>query len=170
MKEDIKKDIKLKKLITISVIILLLPIAAFAHPGSLDDSGGHYNRKTGEYHYHSGEHKYGTSSSTVQTYYPFTPKPTVNITQTPISIVMATPEPETESSLGEKIFYFGCVFVFFGIPSIILFVALGAWIVDGVKFVVNRIKEKQHNKKNFGLTFIFSFHTKKEKNVKELQF
>lgn len=27
---------------------------AFAHSGGLDSKGGHYNRKTGEYHYHRG--------------------------------------------------------------------------------------------------------------------
>ena len=40
------------------LVVLLLIFAAFAynfgytHPGRTDASGGHYNRKTGEYHYH----------------------------------------------------------------------------------------------------------------------
>lgn len=148
----------MKRLITISIIILLLPFVVMAHPGSLDSNGGHYNRKTGEYHYHSGEHKYGSSSSTTQTYYPYTPKPTVNATQSPttkpLSIITATPEPEAEYSLGEKIFIAVCLFIFFGIPGIILLVALGAWFVDGVKFVINRIKEKQQNKKTAKATKI----------------
>jgi hypothetical protein len=29
-------------------------ITAFAHGGRTDDNGGHYNRDTGEYHYHHG--------------------------------------------------------------------------------------------------------------------
>lgn len=29
-------------------------VPAFAHPGGTDGSGGHYNRSTGEYHYHHG--------------------------------------------------------------------------------------------------------------------
>lgn len=99
----------MKKLITIIIITLLLPFVAFAHPGSLDANGGHYNRKTGEYHYHSGIHKYGTSSSsTTKTYYPYTPKPTVNATQAPttkpVTITTATPEPKAEKRpLWEKI-------------------------------------------------------------------
>ncbi len=137
----------MKKLITISIIILLLPFVVMAHPGSLDSNGGHYNRKTGEYHYHSGIHKYGSSSSTTQTYYPYTPKPTVNATQSPtakpISIVKATSKPETQSSLGYKIFYYICMFLIFGIPGIILLVALGGWLADGIKLVVNRIKIKE---------------------------
>lgn len=28
--------------------------SASAHSGGLDSQGGHYNRKTGEYHYHRG--------------------------------------------------------------------------------------------------------------------
>lgn len=37
---------------------------AFSHSGRTDASGGHYNRKTGEYHYHGGGRKSSVSSST----------------------------------------------------------------------------------------------------------
>lgn len=37
-------------------VTLMCPIAN-AHPGRTDSSGGHYNRKTGVYHYHSGGKK-----------------------------------------------------------------------------------------------------------------
>lgn len=41
--------------ILISVIlIILLGISASAHGGKTDSNGGHYNRSTGEYHYHHG--------------------------------------------------------------------------------------------------------------------
>lgn len=40
-------------IITISAL-LCLGITAAAHPGSTDESGGHVDRKTGEYHYHHG--------------------------------------------------------------------------------------------------------------------
>lgn len=33
---------------------VLLCSTVGAHPGRTDSSGGHYNRKTGEYHYHNG--------------------------------------------------------------------------------------------------------------------
>lgn len=38
--------------------LLIVPVSA--HPGDLDDDGGHYNRATGEYHYHHGypEHQH----------------------------------------------------------------------------------------------------------------
>jgi hypothetical protein len=32
----------------------LLPTVCLSHPGRTDANGGHYNRKTGEYHYHNG--------------------------------------------------------------------------------------------------------------------
>lgn len=37
-----------------SLIFAAISLIAFsgAHPGGLDANGGHYNRKTGEYHYH----------------------------------------------------------------------------------------------------------------------
>ena len=34
--------------------MMKLTIPVFAHPGSLDENGGHYDRSTGEYHYHHG--------------------------------------------------------------------------------------------------------------------
>ena len=38
----------------ITILLLLLTVPAYAHPGKTDDNGGHYNRSTGEYHYHHG--------------------------------------------------------------------------------------------------------------------
>jgi len=34
------------------ILTLIVPTAALPHGGGLDANGGHYNRKTGEYHYH----------------------------------------------------------------------------------------------------------------------
>lgn len=36
------------------VMVLALAVSAAAHGGRTDSSGGHYNRSTGEYHYHHG--------------------------------------------------------------------------------------------------------------------
>jgi uncharacterized membrane protein YedE/YeeE len=45
-----------KNLIIILTLFLLaiLSFSAFAHGGGTDGNGGHYNRDTGEYHYHHG--------------------------------------------------------------------------------------------------------------------
>lgn len=44
----------------IAVLLLSLTVTAYAHPGRTDANGGHYNRSTGEYHYHHGypEHQH----------------------------------------------------------------------------------------------------------------
>ena len=36
------------------LLLLCFPIASLAHPGRTDANGGHYDRSTGEYHYHHG--------------------------------------------------------------------------------------------------------------------
>lgn len=40
--------------------IILIAFSSYAHPGRTDGNGGHYNRSTGEYHYHHGypEHQH----------------------------------------------------------------------------------------------------------------
>jgi hypothetical protein len=44
------------------VIICLLSVQAYAHPGRTDSNGGHYDHSTGEYHYHSGSSSQSGSS------------------------------------------------------------------------------------------------------------
>lgn len=53
----------MKKILSLILILLLSILSAFtvlAHPGKTDSNGGHYNRSTGEYHYHHGypEHQH----------------------------------------------------------------------------------------------------------------
>lgn len=50
-------------------------LSVFAHPGSLDSNGGHWDRKSGTYHFHKGTNTGGSSSSNSNTYAyePFTP-------------------------------------------------------------------------------------------------
>lgn len=48
----------MKKILILSIAVLLLissvSIMAYAHSGGTDSNGGHYDRSTGEYHYHHG--------------------------------------------------------------------------------------------------------------------
>lgn len=55
----------LKVALTFLLILLLTNIilSVNAHPGSLDNNGGHYNRSTGEYHYHEGTHTENNSDA-----------------------------------------------------------------------------------------------------------
>lgn len=55
----------MKRIFAIFISLLLLiscVVSASAHPGSLDENGGHWNHSTGEYHYHDGKHTTGSSS------------------------------------------------------------------------------------------------------------
>ena len=45
---------KLKRAFIAVLLLLSLAAAANAHPGKLDENGGHYDSKTGKYHYHKG--------------------------------------------------------------------------------------------------------------------
>lgn len=61
-------------LIALLIIALLLASAlpVYAHSGGTDSNGGHYDRKTGEYHYHHGtsahQHYNGRCSRTIFMY------------------------------------------------------------------------------------------------------
>lgn len=48
----------MKKILILSIAVLLLissvTIMAYAHSGGTDANGGHYDKSTGEYHYHHG--------------------------------------------------------------------------------------------------------------------
>jgi micrococcal nuclease len=52
----------MKKIIA-SFCLLFFVGTSSAHPGRLDANGGHYNRKTGEYHYHRGPNASRSSAS-----------------------------------------------------------------------------------------------------------
>ncbi|MGX6592718.1 YHYH domain-containing protein [Cetobacterium ceti] len=51
----------------IIILFFILSIASFSHPGRLDANGGHWNRKTGEYHYHRKISTPSVKSSTRKT-------------------------------------------------------------------------------------------------------
>lgn len=58
----IERKVLMKKITSISILLCLttlIQINLYAHGGRTDSKGGHYNRKTGEYHYHNS----GTSAS-----------------------------------------------------------------------------------------------------------
>lgn len=44
----------MKKIVLLFVLFISIVSISFAHSGRTDSSGGHYNRSTGEYHYHHG--------------------------------------------------------------------------------------------------------------------
>ena len=67
-----------KSFLLTSLFLIFLTVFisnVLAHPGRTDANGGHWNRKTGEYHYHNGEYagRSSSGSSSKSKYEPFTP-------------------------------------------------------------------------------------------------
>lgn len=48
------KGKEMKRILIAVVIIILCTVSVSAHAGGTDGDGGHYDRSTGEYHYHHG--------------------------------------------------------------------------------------------------------------------
>lgn len=44
----------MRRILLVLLSVTLLTVFVTAHPGRTDSNGGHYNRTTGEYHYHHG--------------------------------------------------------------------------------------------------------------------
>lgn len=65
-----------RKISLLTIIFLLsLSVSSSAHPGRTDQNGGHWDRETGEYHFHTGEYagRSSSGSTSTATYEPFTP-------------------------------------------------------------------------------------------------
>lgn len=46
----------MKRIFFISIIAISMLTITYAHSGRTDSNGGHYDRATGEYHYHNGDY------------------------------------------------------------------------------------------------------------------
>ena len=55
-------------IIFVLFLLFALSISVSAHPGRTDSNGGHYNRDTGEYHYHNGEYAGQNQDNDTYTY------------------------------------------------------------------------------------------------------
>jgi|DEB0MinimDraft_10_1074344.scaffolds.fasta_scaffold66878_2 hypothetical protein len=55
-----------KKLLSLALCLFALSLNLHAHPGGLDKSGGHYDRKTGYYHNHRDPASSSSSGGVVQ--------------------------------------------------------------------------------------------------------
>lgn len=44
----------MKRIVWLFIVFITFVSISFAHPGRTDSNGGHYDRSTGEYHYHNG--------------------------------------------------------------------------------------------------------------------
>ena len=56
----------MRKICCVSVMLVFLLTGVVAHSGRTDANGGHWNRKTGTYHYHNGGKSSSGSTATTQ--------------------------------------------------------------------------------------------------------
>lgn len=74
-------------------LVLICSVLLYGHPGRTDSKGGHYNRKTGEYHYHnSGTSSYSSPAKTTTPSYS-QPSNTYPATTAQRVTPSATPKP-----------------------------------------------------------------------------
>ncbi|MCP4258683.1 MAG: YHYH domain-containing protein [Planctomycetes bacterium] len=59
---------KLCQIFIVAIFVVTTSISLYAHSGGTDSRGGHYNRSTGEYHYHHGIRSIFLENLTFQVY------------------------------------------------------------------------------------------------------
>ncbi len=136
----------MKKLLLIASTLLILILSAvtvFAHQGRTDSSGGHYNRDTGEYHYHHGysehEHINGvcpyTSDDNTSTKASTTKQDKVQTTKsTTKRTAQTTTQPSTVKNIINKIIEFISNYSYIIFFLLIIIALLGILIKDNIIF------------------------------------
>lgn len=138
----------LKPIIAI-VLCLNVAVVAFAHPGRTDSSGGHYNRSTGEYHYHHGysahQHTDTNSDGILECPYLIDGKIVSNsgIKSGKIEVSNGETDSKDQEAKSSKksskdwwknagVLIICAIFFGFG------------FIVDGIKYVIDKIKQRRN--------------------------
>ncbi|NQX45364.1 MBL fold metallo-hydrolase [Paenibacillus tritici] len=96
----------------ISLVLILLPVIAEAHPGRTDANGGHYCRtncakwglENGEYHYHNGGGSKPAPAATKKPAVKATTKPTSKPAATPAPAALLLPKKQAAGTL--QVYYF----------------------------------------------------------------
>ncbi len=134
----------------LSIVLLMcfFHIVSFAHPGSLDSNGGHWNRKSGTYHYHSGVNT-RSSSNNLDVSPTNTPVVTIKPTATPAPTPSAYPKAVTKKQP-----YLAPLFWLFAFLIFLIFVLL--------KYIFNTIDEYKRTTESFETTikrisFLYKF-------------
>lgn len=122
----------MKRILATVLLLILIPLCALAHPGSLDENGGHFDRSTGEYHYHEGIHTNGTSYG-----YSYVTNPPVK-TARPSTTV----EPQNKQwTFGTVVLAILCVPLIFAMPFALVYVGgLFVWMVSAFVGLFTRRK------------------------------
>ena len=130
------------KFCIVACVLFFLPLSfsAFAHPGGTDYRGGHYDRSTGEYHYHHG-HPAHSHPDGVCPYDSETPDSFFRTDSSPVSTDSETEEKEWFLFKPVKILWFDI--------SLIYLLIFGAYILFYfIKFLVGRFAYLKGNFSN----------------------
>ena len=57
-----------KIILSLIILLILIPTVVNSHSGRTDSNGGHYDRSTGEYHYHNGDSVSYNSKASIEDY------------------------------------------------------------------------------------------------------
>lgn len=137
--------------------LLLLSPTVLAHSGKTDANGGHYDRSTGEYHYHHGypahQHYDMDSDGIIDCPYDFYDKTDHSSRSDSGSshAVQSTPRPspqKSDDSKAKHISVGGIVAAAILVPIFVLEIgaALYAFICIPIRSLIDRIKEKRSKK------------------------
>jgi hypothetical protein len=137
---------RLQKLLLAFALFLCLSVVVYAHPGSTHSDGGHFNRSTGEYHYHHGypahEHSDMDGDGHLDCPYSFDDKTDHSSNETGFATISKTPslehtlppivnEPpkadseQTKQDTSQKgkhyplLLGLGCILVMYGVPLLV---------------------------------------------------
>lgn len=130
--------------------LLLLSPAALAHSGKTDANGGHYDRSTGEYHYHHGypahQHYDTDGDGIIDCPYDFDDKTDHSSRSDSGSshAVQSTPRPSPQKSDDSKAKHIsvGEIVVFVILAPIVVLYAF-MFIGEPILALIDRIKEKR---------------------------
>lgn len=149
---------KKRVLLIISIIILsFIPLIAYAHPGSLDSNGGHYNRSTGEYHYHEGLHTSGDSSSGSTRKYTYT---TDYTTTTSVSTTTASKSNSKKDT--SKLNTFSTAYIIIATLLIIIFVVVIVKKNRSIYRYIDKVSSLEKNNRELQKEYNISYSITKE--------
>ena len=145
----------MRKIIILVVTILcvvMMSFSVFAHPGSLDDNGGHYDHSTGEYHYHHGypahSHEGGTcpydfNDKTDRSYHKSnSQKESSSSKNAKYDVYVEKNEEKQKITIGDVFLIIVCIIL--SIPLLFI-VANVIWILlcsifEGIKSIIKKIR------------------------------
>ncbi len=135
---------KVRVILTAFVLMSTLSIKLLCHPGRTDANGGHWNHKTGEYHFHTGEYAGEESSSDITKEYeyePFTPPytPPTNNPYRQNKETITSKEKDTDNKTSNNVLLY--------ILGVAIFIEVVPGLYDYIRTRINKTKNPDNRDK-----------------------